>query len=334
MPSLTGEGATETSLVLLGGSGPGCVWFGEVSVPDEPEGAGTITVTQDGAPLPGESDCIEVPAGQAVTIPLEASPEGRASGTVQGHLVVYERVDGAAEASVTDLSFRFDMARGIDEAQRLLLAVLLVLGGLALPLLALLVINSLSARFQRLDAVRGSALPVRVKGDTITRTDGSYDRPFALRDADFDSLASAGNDRRFTFGGVEFRAKASRNPFGAMRAMAEPEGGAEKLKGRAGSQVQLDAGLAGSWVFLLDPDQTRSAAAGEADGLLISFVAEGDLRPQTSRLLPDIERRLPDTAATLGGLVRETRAKAKRKPKKSDERPAGGEDPAPAGSDA
>ncbi|MCU1371744.1 MAG: hypothetical protein JWO77_2938 [Ilumatobacteraceae bacterium] len=316
MPSLTGEGSSEIQMSLIGGKGAGCVWFGRTDVPDAPEGASPVEVAVNGNPLPGESSCLKVPADGNVTISVTITPAGRAAGTVSGTLEVHEKIDGQKEGTTTQVPFRFDMARGVDQGKRLLLSVLLVIGGLGLPLLLLLLLNTLTARFQTLDAVRGSALPVRVNGRKITRTDGAVARPLALKADDFGSLSAAGSDRRFAFGGVEFRARASRNPFGATIAMAAPEGGAEKLKGREGSRVELDPALAGSWIFLLDSDRTRRADPGLVEGLLIAFVAEGDISTQTKRMLPDISDRLPDTAASLAGLVRETKRKTPSKKKR------------------
>ncbi|MCB0962089.1 MAG: hypothetical protein KDA98_02105, partial [Acidimicrobiales bacterium] len=174
----------------------------------------------------------------------------------------------------------------------------------------------------------GAAIAVRVNGADIVRVDGQVPRKLTLREADFDSMAAAGDDRQFRFGGVEFRARASRNPFGGTIALAAPEGGAEKLKGRAGSRVELDPGLAGSWVFLLDSDQTRRAGQGDSVGLLIAFVAEGEFARQSERLLADVEARLPETAARLSGLL----AQVKRKPTPSKRR-RGGDDEAADGAD-
>lgn len=320
MPSLTGEGSTTSDMVIVGGDGPGCVWFGTSAVPEPPEGSGPIAVTlADGAPLPGEDDCIKVEKDGSVTLSIEATPADRASGTVAGTIEVFEKVDGREQASTTEVPFRFDMARGVDQARRLLLSVLLLVGGLGLPLLALVLLNALSARFQDLDAVRGTALPVLVQGKQVSRFDGAYPKALSLRPSDFGSLATAGDIRRFTFGGVEFRARASRNPFGATIAMAAPEGGAQKLKGREGSRVELDPSLVGSWIFLLDSDKTRAAANGDVHGLLIAFVAEGDVATQATRMLPDINDRLPNTAGRLAGLVRSANIKPKKtKPAASD----------------
>jgi len=327
LPSLTGTGSTDTTFILQGAEADGCVWFGELDVPSAPEGAEPIELTIDGDPLPGEDDCIEVPGSESLTVRIAASPAGRASGTVQGSFQVFERVEGAESPTTTDLSFRFDLARGVDEARRLLLVVLLVLGGLALPMVLLLVINALTARFQTLDVVRGAAVPVRVGPRGATRTDGPHARSLTLREGDFHTLTGQGTTRSFTFGGVVFRAKASRNPFGATIAMAAPEGGAEKLKGREGSRVELDPGLAGSWIFLLDAARTRRAS-GDAEGLLLAFVAEGDVPAQLKGLVPDIQARLPEVATGLARLVRATPAKARKAGRGADAASAPGADEA------
>ncbi len=309
MPSLTGVGTSEIEFLLLGGDKAGCVWFGKSAVADPPAGASPIVVTTGGEPLPDAKHCISVPAKKSKSITIEATPSGRASGTISGTLEVFEKVEGADAPTTTEVPFRFDMARSVDQTRRLLLTVVLLAAGLGLPLLALLLINALTARFQVLEAVRGASIPVRVVGSTIQRIDGPIPKPLSLRPDDFGSLAAAGDDRRFTFGGVVFRARASRNPFGATIAMAAPEGGAEKLKGGQGSRVELDPGLAGSWIFLLNAGRTRRAR-GEVEGLLIAFVAEGDITAQTTRMLPDIAKRLPSTASSLAGLVRKTKHKA------------------------
>jgi hypothetical protein len=311
MASLTGTGETTADLILLGGPKAGCVWFGRSKATAPPE-AGEMTVTYDGRPAGSEATCIKVPANKSLTIPVAVSPDGRATGSVRGTLEVHEKVTGNA-ATVTSLPYRFDLARGVDEAQRLVLAAAFLAGGLLFPMLLLLLLNAVSARFQTLDAVQGASLPVQVTGTTIFRLDEGRPKPFDLYASDFRSLSGAGHARRFAFGGIEFRARASRNPFGGTTALAAPEGGAEKLKGRVGSKVELDPGLAGSWVFLLDPDRTRTGVVKAAEGDLIVFIAEGDANVQTTRMLPDLQSRLPDTASRLANLVRNTAPPKKHK---------------------
>lgn len=307
MPTLTGSGSTSTDLLLIGGETAGCVWFGPVNA-DGPDEAGAIKVSYDGRDAVGETSCIEVPAGETVTVSVEVDPAHRATGAVRGMIEVHEKVEGGT-ASVTDVAFGVDLARGIDQARRLVAASVLIVVGLALPMFLLFAINALGARFQDLDVVQAAVLPVRVQGTRLERTDGRR-LPLSFHTSDFTSLSGRGDTKSFTFGGVEFRAKASSNPFGATEALAAPEGGAEKLKGGAGRKVELDPSLAGSWVFLLDPDRTRRAGDDVAEGNLIAFLAEGPVMPQVERMMPDLRLRLPDTASSLAELVRGKKAKA------------------------
>ena len=307
LPTITGAGSADVDLLLLGGKKGGCAWFGP-STASAPKEAGAMAVRYDGAEHADQAHCIPVAAGATVVVSVEVQPEHRATGAVRGVIQVHELATGS-KATVTDVPYRLDLAVGIDQARRLVLAVLLLIAGIGGPMLLLLIINAVTARFQDLDAVQGTVVPVRVQGSELFRTDSGRPIPFTLRPTDFSSLRGAGSARRFAFGGVQFRSRAARNPFGATVAMAAPEGGAEKLKGRAGAKIELDPSLAGSWVFLLDPDRTRRAGKGAAEGNLIAFLAEGEERPQLDRLLPDLGRRLPNTAASLAGLVRSKKAK-------------------------
>lgn len=306
-PTLTGSGSTTSDLILIGGKTAGCVWFGTPKI-DGPSGAGAIEVRYDGRTVIDEASCIPVPVGKTVTVEVDLHPASRATGAVRGRLEVHEKTEGM-KPSVTDVQFAGSLARGVDEARRLVLVVVLMIVGLALPLVLLIVINAIGARFQDLDAIRGAVIPVVHSGTDVLRMDRGRTRSLALQTSDFASLAGTGNVRRFTFGGIDFRAHASRNPFGATAATAAPEGGAEKLKGRVGRKVELDAGLAGSWIFLLDPDRTRRGAPGTAEGRVIAFAAEGASVVQYDKLLADVRRRLPAIATNLGDAVRQKTTK-------------------------
>ncbi|MBX3312767.1 MAG: VWA domain-containing protein [Actinobacteria bacterium] len=297
LPTITGDSSTSADLTIVGGKADGCVWL-EKSTFD----VSGLTVTIDGRDAISEASCLKVTAGQPLTVPVEVTSARRADATVSGVLRLHEATTGQ-KATVTDLEVSTSLVRGVDEARRVFLAVVLMAAGLLLPLGLLLVINAVSARFQSLDVVRGAAIPVRITNGAVERTDGQP-RRLRFNNSDFESLAGTGNVRRFTFGGVEFRARASRNPFGATVALAAPAGGAEKLKGGVGRKVELDTMLAGSWVYLLDPDRTRADRKGASDGTLLAFVTEGPTTDQFTRLQADLDRRLLKVAADLEGAVR------------------------------
>lgn len=302
LPTLEGGGASTAELVVVGGGADGCVWF-EPGPATVPEGAGALTVSVDGRADVPASDCIPVAAGETRSLPVELRTASRARGAVRGVLEVHARVDGG-EDQVTDVPFHLEVVPGVDQGRRLVLAAALLAAGLALPLALLVLINARTARFQQLDAVRGAVIPVRVGPDGILRTDALRPQPLAIRAADFASLVGTGGARRFTFGGVELRVRPSRNPFGHPAALAAPLGGAERLKGGSGRRVALDPALAGSWLFLLDPDRTRRAGGATAEGNLLLFLAEGDAEGQLLRLQGDVDDRLPGIAGGLADAVR------------------------------
>jgi hypothetical protein len=97
---------------------------------------------------------------------------------------------------------------------------------------------------------------------------------------------------------------------------------------REGTRVELDLGLAGSWLFLLDQDRTNGVALdleskgvvladGEREiyGELVAFIAQGPVVDQVLRLLPQIMEELPSTAIRLEELAR-----TKRKPTRAERR--------------
>lgn len=316
LPAIEGTGSSDADLVIVGGSGEGCVWLDEATF----DGGRGLSVTLDGQERVDEASCLRVPAGETLTVSVEVHASERLDATVRGILRLREETAGQ-KATVTDLQLSTSLTRGVDEAQRNVLAALLLVGGLLLPLVLLLAINAVTARFQALDAVRGAAIPVRVVRGVVQRTDGAP-RRLRFSDRDFESLANTGNVRRFSFGGVAFRARASRNPFGVTWASAAPEGGAEKLKGGVGRRVELDTTLAGSWVYLLDPDRTRADRLGTSEGTVLAFIAEGPTGVQFDRLLKDLEGRIGRVAADLETAVRSQPAAARPAGKRSAD-PAG-----------
>ncbi|MEZ5183324.1 MAG: VWA domain-containing protein [Acidimicrobiales bacterium] len=251
MPSLTGTGATETTIILQGAEEDGRLVRRRHPCPRH------RTVRRRSRSRSTASRCRARPTASrcprlATTITIAASPDGRASGAVQGSVQVFERAGPRPRPPPPTCSSGSTSPAGWTRLGGCCWLRCSCWAAWPSPMLLLVVINALTARFQTLDVVRGAAVPVRVGPRGAVRTDGPHERSLALREGDFRSLAGLGTARRFTFGGVVFRAKASRNLPGATVAMAAPEGGAEKLKGNAGSRVELDPGLAGSWVFLVD----------------------------------------------------------------------------------
>lgn len=298
---IVGEDSAEGTITFVAGSGDeGCAWVEDLTVEDGPEGSGALVLGVEGVGR-GEDDCTPVDGPLAVTLDVEA--EDRASGSVVGHLrVVLARADGEAPIP-TDIPVTFEMARGIDEGKRLALAAGLLLGGLLAPLALLLVINLLTTRFPALGHVRGARVPVVVdtRGELL-RSDGGSRSVWHLGPEDFASLEGLGAHRRFTWGGLVFRARTSVNPFAEPYATVVPEEGTADVS-REGRRSDLDLGLVGSWIFLLDQGASRAARPGEVHGVVVAFASEAGVQRQADRLAGDLRERGPALARRLARLA-------------------------------
>jgi hypothetical protein len=248
-------------------------------------------------------------------VPVRITAAELASGTVNGNVRLQLARGSGDEPLATDIPVTFEMARDIDQAKRLALAVALLVAGLAAPLVLLVAINVATTRFQRLSAVRATRIPVAVTGrHQIVRTDGGW-RSLRLLGSDFHRLEGGGR-RRFRWGGLVFRARTSMNPFGEPYATVAPEGGTADVA-RSARATDLALGLTGSWLFLLDQDATnaaterwvsrhggeRPADAPEIHGHVVAFVAEGPVAAQATRLVEDMDERLPATARALARIA-------------------------------
>ncbi|HMJ75799.1 MAG TPA: VWA domain-containing protein [Iamia sp.] len=296
---VVGDDAAEGVLTVVVPDGAdGCIWIEDLTVDDGPKDAGDLLLTAEGVGR-DEGECTEIDGGLSVDVLVEAAD--KASGSVVGHVrVVVARTDGEAPIP-TDVPITFEMSRGIDEAKRLLLAAGLMLGGLLAPLLLLVLINLLTTRFPDLGHVRAARVPVVVtRNGQVLRTDGGLGT-MHLMPSDFESLAGRGR-RRFTWGGLVFGARTALNPFAEPYATVAPEEGTADVS-REGRRTDLDLGLVGSWLFLLDQDASRAATAGEVHGILVAFASEGDEAGQGDRIAGSVLQRGPTVSRRLAVLA-------------------------------
>ncbi|HEV7720882.1 MAG TPA: VWA domain-containing protein, partial [Iamia sp.] len=296
---IVGDDAAEGVLTLVAPDGTdGCVWVEDLTIDDGPDAAGAFALSAEGAGRDEEA-CTPIDGSLEVEVLVEAGD--RASGSVVGHVrMVLARADGEAPIA-TDVPVTFEMSRGVDEAKRLLLAAGLMLGGLLAPLLLLVLINLLTTRFPDLGHVRGARIPVLVTGKgQVLRTDGGVGA-LHLMPSDFVPLTGRAR-RRFTWGGLVFGARTSLNPFAEPYATVAPEEGTADVS-REGRRTDLDLGLVGSWLFLLDQDASRAAPAGEVHGILVAFASAGDEAGQGDRIAGAVQQRGPTVARRLAVLA-------------------------------
>lgn len=301
LSSIEADGTAKGTLVLTAPDGDvGCAWFEDMTIRDAPAEAGDLSVAVDGI---SRDDGVCTAVGSTVEVPVTIDASARASGTVTGHVRVQLARAGGDAPIPTDVPFAFEMARGVDQAKRLAVAGALAVGGLLLPLGLLVLINLSTTRFQDLGNVRAARVRVVTSPQGVVLRKAGGMQALRFVDGDFESLEGLGERRRFTWRGLEFRARTPLNPFAEPHATVAPEEGTADVS-REGRRTDIALGLAGSWMFLLDQDATSdSNRAGEIHGEVVAFVAEGAEQAQTARLVDDVASRLPATARRLAALA-------------------------------
>lgn len=296
LSSIDGDGLAEGLLLVQPpAEGEGCAWFDEAVITSAPGDAGVIAAQVDALGTSAD-DCTPITA--LLEVPVILDPESRASGTVNGHLRVQLATGPGEDPIPTDVPLTFEMSRGVDEAKRIALAVALMVGGLVVPLFLLVVVNLLTTRFQDLDDVRAAWVPVVISSrEKVLRAEGRVG--LTLRPTDFAPIDADWTRGSFTWNGLVFRARTPANPFGEPYASVVPEGGAADVA-REGRRTDLALGLAGSWMFVLDQDASRS---GEVHGVVVAFAAADGVAPQASRLADEVSMRAPRTARRLAELA-------------------------------
>lgn len=243
-------------LVVTAGQGrDACVWLAEGSDPG--------VVVGEGAASP--ASCVGVRAGEVGSVPISVDTSDLEAGSYSTTAVVALGIGDAPALELVEVDVAVEVLAPVDSTRRLAVAALLGLAGLAAPLLALWVFDAARARF------RPSKAAVAIDIGVVVRSDGSLHRsgpdasPLILSD-DMCEPAQLGRGRRSEWRGLRF---AVRNPLSPFRppvaVVGSPDG---PVVAHLGAIVDDDdvvgrvaPGLGSTWIFVLDPDATRAAAA-------------------------------------------------------------------------
>lgn len=295
LSSVTGAGVSHATIDVVGDAGyAGKVCIDRVSYPTLP-------------PIP-VADLVATPAGTCANV----GPGGKATlgFTVQLGSQADGRVNGLIELRVTGVGnkhfqtaipFTFKISRTVSSGKRAGVFVILLLAGIAAPLLILFFFGYRGAAFEIPDGLRAARIRVRVFGDgSIRRLEASgATPPLALEEADFDDAGTAlGRARTIKWNDLEFRARSPRNPFGPPIGEVDVTGQYVTASdgvlrgGRRGTIGRVPLALPGTWVFALDPDGDASDEHMQAvDGTLSVFIAAGapfvDQAPRVMHSLTD-----------------------------------------------
>jgi hypothetical protein len=324
LSAVTGVEAATGSLTVTGSElGAGCVWFDPPSFTTFPVTVGRIDPVLSPAPS-SRQDCLRLGPGERRTIALRATPEAVGSGLASG--VVVARLAGAGDEPVvtTSIPVSFTLARPVNQARRLELFLLILVGGIAMPLVLLYVANWAQARFRPTHLLRGAQVQVLIDADDRVvrlQPDGSPGRPLApMERSEFVNVAAGSDDRvrRMTWLGLEFTARAPRLPFGAPFGVVQAgQGDATASDGQAKGPGlltgRLPLQLAGTWTFVADhhhPDPSDphdEAEPVELRGTLFALLNDPLTETAVERLENAVERDLPRQARELAAAARRRR---------------------------
>lgn len=280
-------------------SGGACVWLKSASKDSAP--AKTEKVDFSMSPGREESSCIQISADNPASAAVSALATGYGRGRVTGDLVLGMRSDATGEIREEHVPVRFEMdvPPTVDEPR----AILLLIAGVAAPILLLYILNFLTARYRRFDSVRYLVTTCVVgPGDTVTPGAGAtqlFDREAVKLFPPPDSL------RAFEIAGFRFEVKMPASPFAAVEGhvtVAEAAYVAGRL-GTAGEgrAAKVPLGLGRTWVVALATSDLPSGVGedGVIEGpirvrVLALFSDDELFESQHSRTEDEIRNQLPD----------------------------------------
>lgn len=310
---------------------------GEAFVKGEPGLVSAAVTTLEGRPITG----LDIEATATVTdqrgaiyeVPLTSS--GADDGTFSGTIDIPSDFVGPAEVGLEVVASTTDGLEFTDSASATVLlenersaipetestslgSQLGRLGILGLIFLAALLVwaflwrrnESSEARFE-LEGISVASIPVVIRGDgALFRVDGQT-RPLAMAPSDFHGHADPTPSRVLKLPNAELRVNAARHPFDERSADATA---LKPITGKYGSSelysTNIDSELGGSWLFLLDTENSFEANADSANQAYGSVA--GDLLVFLSKEKTDVPRffqELPDQLVTAARvLFRDARA--------------------------
>lgn len=297
LPSVRGLGSTRGTVTINGPDrGSGCVWLSAsaVGLPQRAD-IGKLSVT----PAPSSpSACMHVQSGQKRTITVVAKPRvsgtGRATGALTFHLI-----DSAGGQLRSAVQVSFDMQPAPNVGRAIVIFVLLLAFGIAIPLGLLFLLNWFGARFARPQLLRYVARDVELSDEGLTALGGD---PLDVSAAEFKLVANERrveakrtfelDDGRFRFTGRAVRRRGERRqgeripslllgPYGVVEthsglAVAGARG-ARLDHFRSAGTHEVPLSLAGTWIF--DPDRAQVTGPDPLSELQL----EGDPPPQPLR---------------------------------------------------
>ena len=289
-------------------AGTACVWLSRFTTSSHPKDTKSVAFSM--TPGASSSECLEVKADGEMTAQLTAQVVGFGRGRVTGEVVIGMRSNetGKSREEAIPVRFEMDVPPVVNRSRALLL---MVIGALA-PLALLYLLNWITARFGRFDAVRYLATTCLVgPGNQVNPAPG---RAVLLEGAEAKMHPSPESLRRFEIGPFVLSGKVAKSPFGAPYGlvtrpdgvvMASDLGVTEDAK-----SAKVSLGLGRSWIIGI-PDGDLHVAVDSDDQLrqpvkvqvLALFSDDEAFDSQLAKTDSDLRDRLPDLVVQLAHKV-------------------------------
>ncbi|MGH8906086.1 MAG: hypothetical protein ACRD0K_06150 [Egibacteraceae bacterium] len=287
-----GPGVATGTITITGGESGGCVWFEPPVIIDMPEGVGNVSVSLQ--PQAGDlPTCVRVGPGEAHEVRVVARPDVVRPGLVRGRIPVrLIASDDPGTVRELDLPLSFEMVLKIDPEKRLWLLILLMVAGVGLPVAALWLVNSSTARFERPGLLLVARIPVTVT-DAGVQTDESPKAGAMPQTVSRDT-----SPRQFMVDDLTFRAHVPpwpvQPPYATVNAshgQAYTSKTRERGDGALVSEVSFQ--LPGTWVFVEPAEAPGPSEGRTVSGTLYLFIGEGDDNETARSLLEKTKQELP-----------------------------------------
>lgn len=255
-PSVTGTDATTAVVKVRGGaSSGGCVWLEGSSVLRSPQDAGPVVVRAEPS-ASSKATCIKVDANQEKDLLLEVAPTSGANGSAAGNVDLALVSDTNGDLLHTTVAWQVPLEKPLDKEKAVTIFLLLMAGGMVLPLLLMWLMNWLTAGYAAPSDLKVARIGATVSSTGSVHREGRAAAGLGVESSDFAGMDGSKRVRSFEERGLRFTSHTSASPFAAPSGRVEVDGMAVGTAPPASigaelSEAPVAFGLAGTVVVMI-----------------------------------------------------------------------------------
>ncbi|QUQ63864.1 VWA domain-containing protein [Kutzneria sp. CA-103260] len=296
LKTITDSGAATGTMTLTGGVGAsGCVWFAGTNFGQVPPNVGRVTTTFT-PNATNAQQCLHLSPGQRQDVAVAAAPEQVRSGIAKGQIAVMVTADNGTPRRI-DVPVSFEMQRPLNTSERDGLFLLILLGGILLPLLLLWLVSWWTAKFREPGQLRHAELDVVVTPNGVRCGDTGSPLCLVLDAQSFRDMPAEVppvDCRRFDCGALSLHRRISLAPWLLPYGLARQHGRQVLTAAGSLSRARVGFELADTWVFVIDSETSVVEEDGfRVAGRLHLFLSDFELPSKVTRLVEQVERTLP-----------------------------------------